>query len=147
MIEYQKEEFKKYGCMSRAIMEICGLPSIEDFCASYSVYFREEYFGMPKDDKLGIILSGLGFLGVSDEWDFEVVRGKFDSDSKVIVLSHVSLNEGDSSELNHASVLHSITPDSFQLWTSFQDGSSGFLPSFSNQFWVDKKCHGLCLVR
>lgn len=98
---------------------------------------------MPRGDKLSGIFLDLGYKPIADEWDFESVLARFKNGDGIIALSHVSLNHGETNELNHASVIHDMSDNSFQIWTSSQDGNSGILPHFNKQFWVDKKFHGL----
>jgi hypothetical protein len=143
MTQVQRVEFQKYGCLSRAIMRVCGQNAVEDFCAKFEKWFRHEYYGMPQGDKVEAILNDLGYTAIADENDFTDVLRRFQNGNAVIVLSHVSLNGDDSSVINHASVLYSITANSFQLWTTSQDGWEGLLPLFAREKWAGKKCHGL----
>lgn len=146
MTKKQKEDFLLYGCMSRAIMKVCGQNSVEEFCARYEKWFRPEYYGMPRGDKLSNIFADLGYNPIADESDFDSVFSRFKNGDGIIALSHVSFNRGETNELNHASVIHDMSDSSFQIWTSSQDGSAGILPPFDKQFWTDKKFHGLSLT-
>lgn len=63
MTEDQHKDFLLYGCVSRAIMKVCGLDSTEDFCAAYEKWFRDEYYGMPNVN------------GIASSWQIWAVGG------------------------------------------------------------------------
>lgn len=147
MTDSEKVEFLKYGCLSRAIIKICDGPSIEEFCAKYNQWFRTEYYGMPQGDKVALILRDFGYSVIADEWGFDDVRKRVESGNKVLLLSHVSLNDGETHEINHVSVLEAISDEGFTIWTSSQNGWAGTLPEFKKLLWTEKKCHGLSLQR
>lgn len=149
MTDSEKVEFKKYGCLSKAIMKACSADiSVEDFCAKYQSLFYPQYYGMPRFEERPNIIKDFGYLIVSDEWDFNSVRDAFGLGHPVITSSHVMPIDGDDSELNHSTVLHSISDTDFQVWSYFQDGSEGLIhPKFPKAWWMEKKFHGLILAQ
>lgn len=147
MTDSEKVEFKKYGCLSKAIIKACDSDiSIEDFCAKYHSLFYPQFYGMPRFEERPNIIKDFGYLIVSDEWDFEVVLKEFSDGHPIITMSHVMLREGDDSELNHSTVLHSISDNDFQIWTAYQNGFDDLMPLFPRRWWVEKKFHGLILT-
>lgn len=147
MTDFQKAEFLKYGCLSKAIIKACDSQiSVGDFCAKYGEWFRPEFYGMPIADKIPLIIQDFGFRISADEWDFYSVRASLFDGKPVITFSHVMLKDGDGAEFNHATVLHSIADDSFQVWSYFQSGNEGLMSAFPISWWVEKKFHGLILT-
>jgi hypothetical protein len=94
----------------------------------------------------GFATSILGFAIIAHDYDYDAVQVHFEEGCKVIVLSHVSLNGDDTSELNHSSLLNNIDNNGFELWTAFQNGNTAILPPFDKAKWGDKKCHGLSVA-
>jgi len=143
MTTEKNAEFLKYGCMSKAIMRVCSFGSVDDFCTRFEKWFCKEYYGMPQGDKVVAILRELGFEIVGSGLSLGACAKCISEGQSIIVLSRVSLNEGEPNEISHASVLESVDAQGFVLWTSSQNGWSGLLPKLPSANWSLKGCSGV----
>lgn len=149
MTPQQLQQWHDYACVARCLLKIAtinGHPMTRDeFCSKFEHLFPDtgKRYGQLDAQGFFAVLKPLSLpANVTQSDDYATVESAFDARSPVLLLSHVDLNPGMTSEINHCSVITRMGATGFSIWTPCQNGVDESL-DLTNADWTSKQCSGL----
>ena len=153
MTEVQTTQWNQYACTSRSLVKLANMHNIsisdDEFAVRFEQYFpdREKSYGYLDEYAFFKITNELGLpktVGQSDDYSF--VEQEFNAHKKpTLVMSHIDLNPEKTNVVKHCSVLVSIDPKRFTVWTPRSDGGHQQL-DFAREDWTGKQCYAVAFL-
>jgi hypothetical protein len=148
MTQDQKEQFKKFGCVSRSLIILADrkqrpFASWDDYCLKFGHLFPEGHYGAIFTSQIVEVTRAQKLASCFESFRrYAEIQDAHAKGRGVLIISEIDLNQGQTGIIRHCSVLENIDAASFTLIVPSQAGNDHVMP-FTVADWDAKLCHGL----